>query len=275
MPSDKNSVFHTFKVAVLLSLGCSVAVSLFAVGLRGKQEANKELFRKENILKAAAALLGIDDLSALSAKEKAALYDERIQAFFVELDSGKVEETIVDPKSGKEIGPDEYDAKVAAKNPAYTQTIPPGEDVAGLQGKRERFAVAYRVVETDGSTLGYVLPIRGYGLWSTLWGFLALAADAETIRGITFYEHGETPGLGGEVDNENWKGTWDGKQAYDEDGKVVIEVVKGQAAGRTEVDGLAGATITARGVTNMLDYWLGPQGFGPFLKTVKGGNADG
>jgi Na+-transporting NADH:ubiquinone oxidoreductase subunit C len=114
-----------------------------------------------------------------------------------------------------------------------------------------------------------VLPIEGYGLWSTLYGFLAVEADTTTVRGITYYQHGETPGLGGEVDNPAWRAAWIGRKAFDQDFEPAIQVIKGQA-GRPEqdphhVDGLTGATITSRGVTNMMRFWLGPDGFGPYL----------
>ena len=108
---------------------------------------------------------------------------------------------------------------------------------------------------------GVVIPIEGYGLWGTLYGFLALEADARTVKGITYYTHKETPGLGGEVDNERWKARWPGRLATDEKGLPALRVKKGQAGTAAEdpyqVDGLSGATITSRGVTNMLAFWLG------------------
>ena len=103
-------------------------------------------------------------------------------------------------------------------------------------------------------------------LWSTLYGFLALDARTFEIQGITFYQHGETPGLGGEIDNPKWKALWPGKRAFDENMNPVIEVVKGQASADNEVDGLSGATMTSRGVTNLLRFWLGENGYGPYLK---------
>jgi Na+-transporting NADH:ubiquinone oxidoreductase subunit C len=114
-----------------------------------------------------------------------------------------------------------------------------------------------------------ILPIEGMGLWSTLRGYIALDHDANTIRGITYYEQGETAGLGGEVDNPRWKALWPGRKAFDSRWRPVIGVKKG-AAGPPEtdphqVDGLAGATLTSNGVTNMLRFWLGENGFGPFL----------
>ncbi len=118
-----------------------------------------------------------------------------------------------------------------------------------------------------------VLPVEGYGLWSTLYGFIALEADLTTIRGITFYQHGETPGLGGEVDNPNWKRKWVGRKAFGPEGEVKIHVVKGLAGPPSEdpyeVDGLSGATITSRGVSHLVQFWLGEQGFGPFLEKLE------
>ncbi len=118
-----------------------------------------------------------------------------------------------------------------------------------------------------------VLPVHGYGLWSTLYGFLALEGDGNTVAGITFYEHGETAGLGGEVDNPAWKALWPGKAIYADDGRVALKVVKGavnpKAAGAEhQVDGLSGATLTSRGVENLVSYWMGDAGYGPILKTI-------
>ncbi len=126
----------------------------------------------------------------------------------------------------------------------------------------------------------YVVPIYGKGLWSTLYGFIAIDADGKTIRGITFYEHKETPGLGGEVDNADWKAKWGNpelpKYAYDDEGHVAIRVMKGSINpsdddAKYKIDGLSGATITSRGVTNLVQYWLGDDGFGPYLKKQTAG----
>ena len=120
-----------------------------------------------------------------------------------------------------------------------------------------------------------VLPIHGYGLWSTLYGFIALEGDLETIVGLGFYSHGETPGLGGEVDNPSWKAQWVGKKLYDSQGELAIQVVKGKAAPGdvNSVDGLSGATLTSRGVSNLVNFWLGDDAFGTFLSTAKAGGA--
>src|SRR5690606_33924929 len=119
-----------------------------------------------------------------------------------------------------------------------------------------------------------IIPVKGYGLWSTLYGFMALETDVNTVVGLVFYEHGETPGLGGEVDNPNWRAKWVGKEVYDENGNVAISVIKGTVDPGApqaihQVDGLSGATLTARGVHNMLHFWLGESGYKSFLANFK------
>ncbi len=94
------------------------------------------------------------------------------------------------------------------------------------------------------------------------------------MRGFSFYEHGETPGLGGEVDNPNWKQQWPGKKVYDEQGKLRITVLKGTVDRNApdavyQADGLAGSTLTARGVDNLLKYWLGADGYRPFIEQLQ------
>ena len=147
---------------------------------------------------------------------------------------------------------------------------------AGIQRVPNQ-ALVYRLV--DNGELGLlVLPIEGKGLWSTLYGFIALDADLDTIRGITFYEHKETPGLGGEVDNPRWKALWRDRRAFGEGGERVprIEVIRGQAGPPAEdpyrVDGLSGATMTSRGVGRLVRFWLGEEGFAPYLDTLRKGN---
>ena len=119
-----------------------------------------------------------------------------------------------------------------------------------------------------------ILPVYGKGLWSTMYGLLALKRDLRTVAGLTFYQHGETPGLGGEIDNPDWQAKWHGKQALDANGRVIIDVIKGQvdatgADAYHQVDGLAGATLTSKGVENLLHYWLGRDGYGPLLERLR------
>jgi Na+-transporting NADH:ubiquinone oxidoreductase subunit C len=104
-----------------------------------------------------------------------------------------------------------------------------------------------------------------------------LEEDYNTVAGLGFYEHGETPGLGGEVDNPKWKGLWPGKEIYD-DGEVAIQLVKGNVDSSTpgavnKVDGLSGATLTSRGVSNLLQFWMGALGYQEFLRNLRQGEA--
>jgi len=253
-PNDSRE--KTLFVAVALALVCSVAVSLAAVGLRPLQEANARDDLRRNLLIAAGLLEERDERADVEA-----LF-ERVEARVVDLGTGEYAE---------DIDPDVYDARSAVRDPGMSTAVAPGDDIASIK-RRERYATVYLV--RDGDALEQViLPVRGYGLWSTMYGFLALENDLDTIVGLKFYEQGETAGLGAEVDNPNWRGQWAGKKLDDAEGNLAIAVVKGgvprgDEGAEHKVDGLAGATLTARGVENLVRYWLGEQGFGPYLERL-------
>lgn len=253
--SSHDSVGRILRVALTLCVVCSIIVSTAAVLLKPAQEANKDLDRKRNILAAGGMLeegKSVDELFA------------RIDARYVDLRTGEFAEDV----------PAGYEQRAASKDPTLSTDIE--EDPAKI-GRRADFAEVYLVAGDDEALDKIILPVHGYGLWSTLYGFIALEADANTIAGLGFYEHGETPGLGGEVDNPRWKSQWPGKQVYRE-GDVEIALKKG-AVDRSspdaqwQVDGLSGATLTSRGVTNLLQFWMGENGFGPFLDNLKSGEA--
>jgi Na+-transporting NADH:ubiquinone oxidoreductase subunit C len=163
-----------------------------------------------------------------------------------------------------------------SKDPA-TSYKPP-KNLAQIQRVSNK-AVIYKLKDDQGNLKLLVLPVEGKGLWSTMYGFVAVSPDIETIEGLTFYQHGETPGLGGEVDNPRWKNLWPGRRIFDDSGDVAIEVIKGSTGtpeeNPYEVDGLSGATITSRGVTHMLHFWFGENGFGPYLDQYRNGNPPG
>ncbi len=132
----------------------------------------------------------------------------------------------------------------------------------------------YDVVDGERRT-AVILPVRGLGLWSMMHGYLALEPDGVTVRGLSFYQHGETPGLGARVDEPSWRALWRGRRAFDEAGEVALAVIKGRAGPAAEdphhIDGLSGATLTGTGVSHMMDFWLGEAGYGPYLATVREG----
>ena len=116
-----------------------------------------------------------------------------------------------------------------------------------------------------------ILPVRGTGYQSTLKGYLALEADLNTVAALTFYEQEETPGLGSRIEESAWQALWPGKQLADAEGVIRIEVVKGAGGGVHEVDGISGATRTGIGITNLMRFWLGPDGYGPYLERLRTG----
>ncbi|MDR1888849.1 MAG: Na(+)-translocating NADH-quinone reductase subunit C, partial [Zoogloeaceae bacterium] len=182
----------------------------------------------------------------------------------------------IDLSTGEEnaaLDPITFDALKAAKDPQTSTELPGNQDIALIK-RREQFTTVYLLENENGSLEALILPIRGYGLWSTLYGFLALKPDLNTVVGLGFYQHAETPGLGGEVDNPKWKALWPGKTLFDDNGKPVIQIVKGgvnpeSADAAHQVDALAGATLTSKGVDHLLQFWLGEQGFGPYLAKLR------
>lgn len=242
--------------SLVLCLACSMAVSLLAVGLKERQDANKLLDRRTNVLGVAGL---IEAGEKPTAEEVATLFEE-------------IETLVIDRRSGEilsDVDADTVDPLKEAKDPAIS-TETPKAFAKSTQVKRlpDRL-VAYRVNAEGHECL--VFPIHGNGLWSTLYGFLAVKPDLEYVAGITYYEHGETPGLGGEVENPRWKGQWPGKRLLDAEGNVVLSVVKAGAVQdeQTEIDGMSGATITSRSVSSMIELWLGDEGYGPFLDQLR------
>ena len=154
-----------------------------------------------------------------------------------------------------------------ARNPGTSTTLPGERDFARL-GNREDVATVFEL--RDGGKLKLViLPVRGTGYQSTLKAYLALNADLNTVASLTFYEHDETPGLGSRIEEGAWQALWPGKQVADTDGVIRIEVVKGAGAGLHQVDGISGATRTGNGITTLLRFWLGPDGYGPYLARLR------
>lgn len=265
---QRDSLTFTIMVALVLCIVCSLAVSVAAVSLRPLQEINKKLDRQRNILDAAGLAMGE------FGKPAGELSREQVDELY-----SRVSEKLVDLETGQyntELDVETYDPREAVDSPAMSVPIDnPKYDPGEL--RREKIATVYFVKRPgDPRIRQVVLPVHGKGLWSTLYGYLALKSDLETIQGLTFYEHGETPGLGGEVDNQNWKRQWVGKKLYDENGEPNALVYKGPAPPDNPyaVDGLSGATITSRGVTNLIRYWASDQGYGPFLKQLKTELAD-
>ncbi len=244
---DRDSISNTLIVAIGLSLICSVIVSSAAIVLKPVQQRNEELFRKQIILDVAGLMEPGADIDSLFAS---------IETRTVDLESG---------------------AYVEDADPEAMVAIPDEQDIAGI-GQRPRYVDVY-LVKDEGRINQLILPVYGKGLWSTMLGYLSMDPDGNTIRGLRFYSHAETPGLGDQIDKEAWRAQWDGKLVYGDGDEPQIRVIKGQVpdgAPNAEymIDGLSGATLTANGVTYLVRYWTGSHGFGPYLANYREGNSD-
>ncbi|MZR62070.1 Na(+)-translocating NADH-quinone reductase subunit C [Alcanivorax sp. DP30] len=253
MAGNNESVSKTLLVAFLVCVVCGVVVATAAVSLRPVQNENKLLDKRKNILQAA----GMYD-AGKGVNEQFELIERK----FVDIDSGDYVEM-----------PESYDQRKAAKDPKQSERLSGDVDTASIKSQA-KVAEVYLAKDENGDLSRIILPVHGYGLWSTLYGFLALEPDANTVAGLGFYEHAETPGLGGEVDNPKWKALWHGKKLYGDQGEVEIQVIKGTVESNTpnaehKVDGLAGATLTSQGVSNLLRFWVGENGFRPYLQRMQ------
>jgi Na+-transporting NADH:ubiquinone oxidoreductase subunit C len=265
-----DSLEKTIAIAVALCLVCSVLVSFGAVALKPLQVYNKNLDMKKNILEVAGLMEEGMDIDAAFA--------ERIEPKIVNLETGEYDETV---------NADEYDQRKAAKDPKQSIAIPKGLDIAHVRTKAKLAKVF--LVKDGGNIKSIILPVSGYGLWSTLYGFLSLDPDGQTVQSINFYDQAETPGLGGEVVNPKWRALWKGKKVYAETdqpsqvkglieeadvGEPALALIKGTVDSEKpgheyQVDGLAGATLTSNGVTNLVRYWMSKEGFAKYLSKVR------
>lgn len=251
LPNDNLS--KTLIIAFLVAFIASIFVSISAVTLRPYHEANLDKDRQERLAEMVAALPGMGDILTGAGVDN-------MEVQIINLASGEFT-TDIDPAT--------FDQREAARDPERSSTIPSEADVAGIK-QRADFAQVI-ILRTNGKLQLVVLPVRGVGYQSMLYAYLAIQADGNTIAGLTFYEQGETSGIGARILEPEWQNLWRDKQLADENGDIKISVVRGEAVGVFEVDGISGATRTSNGVSNMLHFWLGDYGFGPFLARLRDG----
>ena len=239
----------TMVITVTICFIASLFVTYSAISLRPIQEQNKLNDKRKNILVVAGLYeegKTIDEMF------------ERIEPRVVDLRTGKFT-TDVDST---------YDEIAGAKDPKTSKALTKAEDIASIR-RQSFYKVVYLVKDTSGEIEKIILPIHGYGLWSTLYGFIAVGTDGNQIHALKFYAHAETPGLGGEVDNPAWIEKWNDKKLFKDDGSIGVGVVKTVTDKNYEVDALSGATLTSVGVHNLVRFWVGEMGFGSFLESVK------
>jgi len=285
--NNKDSPLNTAIVAGALCLVCALVVSTAASSLKAMQDANIALDRKKNLL----AVTKFPAESMETSDLVNATFKENFDVVIIDMDTGEEasEECLAAMQSiGKSWEPEDetkeallelltnnYDQFLASKTKRkeVCTKIPNADDPAGVK-YREKYSYVYILKDENGATKNYVLPVRGYGLWSMMHGYLAVKPDLQTVEGLVFYDQAETPGLGGEVKSERFKCQWPGKKLYSDDGEVKIRVIKNaDTSDKHCIDALSGATITSNGVTNMTEYWLGPSGFGRYIEKQKSGGS--
>ena len=250
---NKDSALNIAFVGIGLCLLCSAIISLIAIQLRSVQNENVVKDMQKKIVSSAGLQLEYGSV------ENAMM---NIKTIVVDLDQGK----IVD------INPDSYELSKELREEGKYKFLSAENDIASIK-KREKYSKVF-IEYKDDKINTLILPVRGYGLWGILYGYLAIKSDFNTVAGLEFYEHKETPGLGAEIDNPKWKALWKGKKIYQENGEVSLKVIKGNVLASSdninyEVDGLSGATLTCNGVTNLIAYWMGSDGFQNFINNLR------
>jgi len=250
---NKDSALNIAFVGIGLCLLCSAIISLIAIQLRSVQNENVVKDMQKKIVSSAGLELEYGSV------ENAMM---NIKTIVVDLDQGK----IVD------INPNSYELSKELREEGKYKFLSAENDIASIK-KREKYSKVF-IEYKDDKINTLILPVRGYGLWGILYGYLAIKSDFNTVAGLEFYEHKETPGLGAEIDNPKWKALWKGKKIYQENGEVSLKVIKGNVLASSdninyEVDGLSGATLTCNGVTNLIAYWMGSDGFLNFINNLR------
>lgn len=236
---DKNSSAYIFGFALVVCLICSFVLTFVSQSLKAKQELNSVLDKKKNILKVVSLREPLPE--GATSEDVLDIYEEKITELVINARG----EIVEDQSPG---------------------SIPEGKEHYPLY-----------IYKEGASIKAYAFPVVGQGLWSTLYGYFSLEPDVETVRGITFYEHGETPGLGAEIEKEWFQENFVGKKIWDDNDKKLqpVAVVKGKVENvikdkdeqRHYVDGISGATITSNGVTAMLEDEL--KKYEPYFKTIR------
>lgn len=244
-PNDDTT--KTVTVAALVAFVCAILVSTASVLLDPIQQAQieaEQAARMEAMLDALPGMREVMEEAGVTA----------------------LETRIVDLQTGAfapDIDPTTYDFTAAGTDPELSTELSTASDLASI--RRKPLYAPVHLLERDGELLLIVLPVYGSGYASTIRAMLALEPDLSTVAALTITEQAETPGLGARIAEPEWQSLWPGKELLNEDGDIVIEVVRGQAQSVHEVDGISGATRTGDGVMFALQFWMGPDGYGPFL----------
>lgn len=248
LPNESRT--KTVLVAFLVSAICAALVSGATVILRPIQAENRAAEEQARI---AALVQGIPGMATL-----------------LEESGGTLSTVVIDLERGRaasDVTPETLDATLS--DTANWTALSAGQDLAGL-GQRPDFAQIFLL--RDGEAISLVLlPLTGQGYGGRIDAILALRGDTNTIAGIAVTQHSETPGLGGRIEEASWQASFPGTQLRDDNEEIRFRVARGQSSGIHEVDGITGATRTGQGVTQMVRFWLGPDGYAPLLDAIRRG----
>jgi Na+-transporting NADH:ubiquinone oxidoreductase subunit C len=250
MAFKKDSVAGTMVFIIILSLVCSFMITGTVEILKERKLAKKREEVQQYVLKAA----GID----ISQGDFSELFTQRVQPKMVNLATGKVTEkaNLLD-----------FDGRMAAINPETSTK--PKKDIAKIKTMATDIRI-FEVYDTKGQLASIVMPIYGKGLWSIIYGYMAIKPDLNTIENIVFYEHGETPGIADFITDPQWLALWQGKTLFDAKGNIAIKVIKGGAKDGDihGIDGVSGATRSGVGIQRLVEFWFGVEGYQTYLHTL-------
>lgn len=274
---QQRSNVYTFVFALIICLVCSIGLAMGATALKPMQVTNYRLDIMHNIISASG--FPEDKLSALSAKEVLELFRSKFAGQILDKNNQPVERKVLEDKLRPLGYSDEtlHDYYVFELVETFNKKVSILARRAGQDLKT--YDPGYKLLfayKPGDKVEAYIMPIEGYGLWDMMYGYLALAPDLNTIKGIRFYNHKETPGLGGEAEKPWFTSQYTGKKILDENGELVsIKVAKAKATGPYEVDGISGATLTGKGITEFMKEDL--MRYEPYFKTLRSsepGDAD-
>jgi len=242
----------TLAMAFAVALVSSLIVSVAAPVLQPRIEANREAERQTKLERMIAELPALADLLSRSGAD-------RLETLIIDLSTGLA----------ADIEPDGFDMAAFARDPATSTELDDASDIARI-GRRPDYAQVHLLKDAGELALA-VFPVYGTGYQSTIQAYLALQGDLNTVAGLVITGQGETPGLGAMIAEPDWQALWPGKEIADADGTLRLTVVRGTATSSFEVDGIAGATRTSKGVGAMIAFWMGPNGYGPALEALRAG----
>jgi Na+-transporting NADH:ubiquinone oxidoreductase subunit C len=247
----RHSALYTVLFALAVCVVCGTAVTASVVIFEERQREDARIARIRHVLWAA----GLARLGEELTREEVLRRAQSLRPLAVDLRSGQIDE---------EVDAANFDQRDASQDPTASRPAP--ENTAGVH-RLPSHAIVYETQGVEPKKL--VMPIQGLGHNGPIFGYIAVdVSDLNTVRGIGFYEHQETRGVA-ELDNLEWQALWDGRRIFNQQGNVALHLAHDAGPPDRDphrVDAFTGATVTSMTVGRMLEFWFGPNAFGPFLE---------